>query len=113
MSIIGRLFGPRRHANRPPTADEVARVDVQAMIATARERGDVRPDAEVVASLVLGAEFTAERHHDADLRVRAVAASAATTEGLVSWVGSEHAQRLIADSEGPVDEQGRPRRPRG
>lgn len=80
------------------------------MIATARERGDRRSEPEVVASLIVGAELTAERHHDEDLRRRAAAAAVATRDRLVAAVGEDEAVRLFASSEGPVDEQGRPRR---
>ena len=112
MSIIARLFGPRRHETPAPTDADVAGVDLEGMIATARERGDVRGDHEVVASLILGAEFTSERHPDPGLRTRAAAASVAATRWLVGRVGRDEAARLVADSGGPVDEQGRPRRPR-
>lgn len=110
MSIIGRIFGSRRHATPAPTPEQVARVDVAGMIATARERGDVRDDHEVVASLIVGADFTAERHHDPDIRGRAAAASVATSRWLVERVGEERAAHLLAASEGPVDAQGRIRR---
>jgi hypothetical protein len=111
VTIIGRLFGSRRHANREPTPDEVADVDLDRMIAIARERGDRRSDPEVVASLVIGAEVTAERHHDADMRARAVAASVAATRWLVASEGEEEAARLLSTSDGPVDEAGQARRP--
>ena len=110
MPILGRLFGARRHAIPAPTPEQVAGVDVVAMIATARDRGDVRDDDEVVASLILGAEFTAERHHDPEIRSRASAAAVATSRWLVERVGEDRAAHLLAASAGPIDAQGRIRR---
>jgi glutamyl-tRNA reductase len=110
MSIIGRLFGARRHHTPEPTAEDVAAVDLDRMVSVARERGDRREEAEVVASLIVGAEVTAERHPDDALRSRAAAASVAATRWLVARVGEEEAARLVAASQGPVDEQGVPSR---
>lgn len=107
MRILGRLFGHRRHPVPEPTADDVARVDVDGMIGTARDRGDRRTDPEVVAALIVGAEITAERHHDEDLRRRAAAASLAARDWLVARVGEDEAAQLLSVSEGPVDEAGR------
>lgn len=111
MSLIGRLFGARRHPRPTPSAADVAAVDVDRMIDTARERGDRRTDAEALAGLLVGAEFSADRHPDADLRLRAAAAAVAVRDRLVSMVGEDRAAELLAASEGPVDEQGRARRP--
>lgn len=111
MTLIGRLFGPKRHPRPEPTAADVAAVDVDRMMRTARERGDEREDAEVLASLLVGAEFTAERHRDEDLRLRAAAAAVAVRDRLVSLVGEERAVQLFQSSKGPVGEDGRPRRP--
>lgn len=80
------------------------------MVATARERGDGRNEPEVVAALLVGAEFTADRHPDAELRRRASAAAIAVRDRLVELVGEEEAVRLLSDSDGPVDEQGRTQR---
>ncbi len=112
MSIVGRLLGRRRHPRPEPTAEDVAAIDVGRMIATARERGDRRSDAEVVAALVLGADFTADRHGDAEMRLRAAAAFEACRAWLVEQVGEDEGARLLVESEGPVDEQGRMRKPR-
>jgi hypothetical protein len=111
MSAFGRLFGARRHHTPDPTPEEVATVDLDGMVAVARERGDARGEAEVVASLIVGAEFTAERHPDGALRSRAAAASVAATRWLVSRVGRDRAAQMVAESAGPVDEQGVPKRP--
>ncbi len=107
MSGLSRLFGARRHSTPPPTDEEVAAVDVPRMLGVARERGDERPDNEIAAALLLGADLTAQRHPDADLRRRAAAASAATRDWLVARVGEEEAARLLSTSHGPVDEDGR------
>ncbi len=112
MGIFQALTGRRRHERPEPSLDDIAAVDVARMIATARERGDQRPDAEVVAALVLGADMTADRHPDADLRLRGAAAFEACRRWLVDRVGEEEGARLLAESEGPVDEQGRTARPR-
>lgn len=111
MSIIGRIFGARRHPRPEPSAADVAAIDVDKMVATARERGDTRDDSEVLAALLVGAEITSERHHDPGLRLRAAAASVAVRDRLVGMVGPERAIELLAASDGPVDENGRPRRP--
>lgn len=110
MNLIGRLFGPRRHPRPTPSPGDVAAVDVDGMIATAVERGDRRSEPEVVAALLVGAEFMAERHHDPAMRLRAAAAAVAVRDRLLGLVGHDEAVRLFAVSEGPVDERGRPRR---
>ena len=91
----------------------MAAIDVDRMIATARERGDRRPEAEVLAALLLGAELSADRHPDAEMRLRASAAALALRDRLVAEVGEERAVALLAASDGPVDEQGRTRRGAG
>ena len=88
----------------------MAAIDVDRMIATARERGDRRPEDEVLAALLLGAEVSADRHPDADLRLRASAAAIAVRDRLVAAIGEERAVTLLSESDGPVDEQGRTRR---
>jgi len=112
VSIMRRLFGHHRGPRPEPTPEEVAAVDVGGMIATARERGDTREDPEVVAGLLYGAEVTADRHPDEDLRRRAAAASVAALDWLVDRVGEHEAARLLSESDGPVDEQGRTARGR-
>ena len=87
-------------------------MDVSRMIVTARERGDRRMDPEVVAALMLGADLTADRHRDPDMRLRGAAAFEVCRRWLVEHVGEEEAARLLTESEGPVDEQGRMARPR-
>jgi hypothetical protein len=82
------------------------------MIATARKRGDRRTDAEVVAALMLGADLTAGRHEDADMRLRGAAAHEVCRRWLIERAGEDEAARLLTESEGPVDEQGRMARPR-
>ena len=82
------------------------------MIATARERGDPRTDPEVVAALMLGADLTAGRHGDEDMRLRGASAFEACRLWLVGRVGEDEAARLLAESEGPVDKRGRMSRPR-
>lgn len=111
MSMLGRIFGRRRYARPEPGPDDIARVDIAKMIATARERGDERTEPEVVAALLLGAGLTADRHPDADMRLRAAAAFEACRRWLVDYVGEDAAARLISESRGPIDEQGRMRRP--
>jgi len=113
VSLLARFFGTRRHPVPVPTPEEVAAVDVEGMIAIARERGDRRSDEEVVAALLLGAEFTASRHRDESLRVRASAAATALTRWLAARVGEDEAARLLSVSEGAVDEAGRYQRPPG
>jgi hypothetical protein len=112
VSIFGRLLRGRRFERPEPTPDDIARVDVGGMIATARERGDQRTDPEVVAALVLGADLTAERHADEDMRLRGASAFEACRRWLVERVGEDGAAHLIAESEGPVDQLGRMARPR-
>ena len=110
--MLRRLFGGRRYGRPEPDAQDIANVDVGRMISTARERGDRRTDPEVVAALMLGADLTAERHRDADMRLRGAAAFEACRRWLVAAVGEDEAARLLVESEGPVDEQGRTARPR-
>jgi len=116
VHILSRVFGPRRHARVEPTGAEVAAVDVSRMIEQARARGDVRSDDEILAALLMGADLTAERHPDPELRRRAAAAAVATRDALVDRVGEEEAARLLSTSAGPVGEDGttsrRPRRAR-
>ena len=95
-----------------PGPDDIARADVARMIRTARERGDRRSEPEVVAALMLGADLTADRHGDPEMRVRAAAAFEACRRWLVERVGDEEAARLLTTSEGPVDPQGRTSRVR-
>jgi hypothetical protein len=106
VSVLSRVFGPRRHAVPQPTDEQVAAVDVSAMLTLARARGDRRSDDEIAAALIVGADLTAERHPDADLRGRAAAASVATRDWLVGRVGEHEAARLLSTSLGPVGEDG-------
>jgi hypothetical protein len=114
VHIVSRIFGARRHTRPEPTDAEVAAVDVARMIEQARARGDVRSDAEILAALLMGADLTAERHPDPELRRRAAAAAVATRDRLVERVGEEEAARLLSASAGPIGEDGttsrRPRR---
>ncbi len=112
MSILQRVLGRRSYQRPEPGPQDIERVDVPKMIATARERGDGRTDPEVVAALMLGADLTADRHRDADMRLRGAAAFEACRAWLVDAVGEDEAARLLAESEGPVDQQGKPQRPR-
>jgi hypothetical protein len=116
VHIVSRIFGPRRHARAEPTDAEVAAVDVARMLEQARARGDVRSDEEILAALLMGADLTAERHPDPELRRRAAAAAVATRDALVDRAGEEEAARLLSTSAGPVGEDGttsrRPRRAR-
>ena len=112
MSVFRRLLRGRSYERPEPGPQDIARVDVARMIATARERGDRRTDPEVVAALMLGADLTAERHDNADMRLRGAAAFEACRRRLVADVGEDEAARLLTASEGPVDEQGRMARPR-
>lgn len=112
MSILRRLLGGRSHPRPEPGPEDIARIDVGGMIATARERGDRRTDPEVVAALMLGADLIAGGHRDADMRLRGAAAFEANRRWLIERVGEDEAARLLAESEGPVDEQGRMSRPR-
>jgi hypothetical protein len=114
VSILARIFGARRHVTPQPTDEQVAAVDVPRMLDLARARGDRRPDDEIAAALLVGADLTAERHHDPELRQRAAAASVATRDWLVARVGEDEAARLLSTSLGPVGEDGStPRRARG
>ena len=112
MSILRRVLGRRSYERPEPGPQDIADVDVAKMIATARERGDERTDPEVVAALMLGADLTADRHRDDDMRLRAAAAFEACRRWLVGRVGEDESARLLTESEGPVDKQGRPSRPR-
>ncbi len=116
VHIVSRIFGARRHVRAQPADADVAAVDVTRMIDQARARGDVRDDDEILAALLVGADLTAERHPDPDLRRRAAAASVATRRRLVERVGELEAARLVAASSGPIGEDGttarRPRRNR-
>ena len=109
--MLRRLLGRRRYDRPDPGPQDLARVDVARMIATARERGDQRTDPEVVAALMLGADMTADRHHDPDMRLRGAAAFEVCRTWLLSRVGEDTAAQLLSDSAGPIDEQGRLRRP--
>jgi hypothetical protein len=111
MSLINRLFGPRQHPRPEPAAADVAEVDVDRMIATARDRGDGREEAEVLAALLVGADFTAQRHRDPAMRLRAAAATEAVRTRLLALVGEGRATELFVESTGPVGEDGRARRP--
>ncbi len=115
MSLLSRVFGARRYATARPTDEQVAGVDVPRMLDRARARGDRRPDNEIAAALLMGADLTAQRHPDSELRQRAAAASVATRDWLVSRVGEDETARLLADSLGPVGEDGTTARsaPRG
>jgi len=106
VSILSRIFGARRHATPQPTDEQVAAVDVPRMLDLARARGDRRPDNEIAAALLMGADLTAERHRDPELRQRAAAASVATRDWLVVRVGEDEAARLVSASLGPVGEDG-------
>ena len=114
MSVLSRVFGARRHVTPQPTDEQVAAVDVPRMLDVARARGDRRPDDEIAAALLMGADLTAVRHPDPELRQRAAAASVATRDWLVARVGELEAARLLSVSLGPVGEDGTtPRRARG
>jgi hypothetical protein len=107
MSWFSQLFGARRrHAVPTPAAADVAAVDVPRMLDRARDRGDRRTDPEIAASLLVGADLTAERHPDEDLRRRAAAAAVATRDWLVARVGEDETARLAATSLGPIGEDG-------
>ena len=61
----------------------------------------------------MGADLTAERHSDPQVRQRAAAASVATRDWLVARVGDDETARLLSTSLGPVGEDGStPRRAR-
>jgi hypothetical protein len=106
VSLLSRVFGARRYATARPSDEQVAAVDVPRMLDKARARGDTRPDNEIAAALLLGADLTVQRHPDADLRQRAAAASVATRDWLVSRVGEEETARLLSVSLGPIGEDG-------
>jgi hypothetical protein len=114
VNPLARIFGPRRHVTPQPSEEDVAAVHVERMLDVARARGDRRPDDEIAAALLMGADLTAERHPDAEMRRRAAAASVATRDWLVARVGDDEAARLLSVSLGPVGEDGTtPRAPRG
>jgi hypothetical protein len=114
MFSLTRIFGARRHVTSQPSEEEVAAVRVPQMLDLARARGDRRSDDEIAAALLLGADLTAERHPDPELRRRAAAASVATRDWLVARVGEEEAARLLSASSGPIGEDGAtPRAMRG
>jgi hypothetical protein len=114
MHIVSRIFGARRYPRAQPSDADVAGIDVPRMIEQARARGDARSDDEIVAALLLGADLTAERHPDPELRQRAEAAARALRDDLVDRVGEVEAARLVSKSSGPIGEDGttarRPRR---
>jgi hypothetical protein len=114
VSILSRIFGAPRHVTPRPTDEQVAAIDVPGMLELARARGDRRLDDEIAAALLMGADLTAERHCDPEVRHRAAAASVATREWLVARIGHTETARLLSTSLGPVGEDGStPRRPRG
>jgi hypothetical protein len=114
VNVLARIFGARRHVTPQPSDEEVAAVRVARLLDVARARGDRRSDDEIAAALLLGADLTAERHPDAELRRRAAAASVATRDWLVARVGEDEAVRLLAASLGPIGEDGTiPRAKRG
>ena len=84
------------HLTPRPTGEQVAAVDVPGMLELARARGDRRPDDEIAAALLMGADLTAERHSDPEVRHRAAAASVATREWLVARVGHTETARLLS-----------------
>ena len=106
MKLLSRVFGARRYTTAQPTNEQVAAVDVPRMLDQARARGDDRSDNEIAAALLMGADLTADRHPDAELRQRAAAASVATRDWLVARVGEDEAARLVSVSLGPVGEDG-------
>jgi len=106
VSRLSRVFGARRYATARPTDEQVAAVDVPRMLDQARARGDRRPDNEIAAALLMGADLTAERHRDPQLRQRAAAASVATRDWLVNRVGEDETARLLSVSLGPIGEDG-------
>jgi hypothetical protein len=113
MGLLSRVFGARRYPTARPTDEQVAAVDLPRMLAQARARGDRRSDNEVAAALLVGADLTAQRHPDAELRQRAAAAAVATRDWLVARVGEDETAHLVSVSLGPVGEDGSlPRRPR-
>jgi hypothetical protein len=106
VNLLARVFGARRYATARPTDVQVAAVDVTRMLEQARARGDRRSDDEIAAALLVGADLTAERHSDPELRRRAAAASVATRDWLVARVGEDETARLVSVSLGPVGEDG-------
>jgi hypothetical protein len=106
VSLLSRVFGARRYTTARPTDEQVAAVDVARMLEKARARGDRRSDDEIAAALLLGADLTAERHRDPEMRQRAAAASVATRDWLVARVGEDETARLLSVSHGPVGEDG-------
>lgn len=104
--MLSRVFGARRHVTPRPTDEQVAAVDVPRMLDLARARRDRRPDNEIAAALLMGADLTAQRHPDPELRQRAAAASVATSNWLVARVGDGETARLLSASLGPVGEDG-------
>jgi hypothetical protein len=112
MNLIARIFGARRHVVAQPSDEEVAAVRVPHMLDLARARGDRRPDDEIAAALLMGADLTAERHPEPEMRRRAAAASVATRDWLVGRVGEDEAARLLSASLGPIGEDGTTPRPR-
>jgi hypothetical protein len=106
VGLLARVFGARRYATARPTDEQVAAVDVARMLDKARARGDRRPDNEIAAALLMGADLTAERHRDPELRQRAAAASVATRDWLVKRVGEDETARLLSVSLGPIGEDG-------
>jgi hypothetical protein len=106
LGLLSRVFGARRYATAKPTNEQIAAVDVARMLDQARARGDTRPDDEIAAALLLGADLTAERHPDPELRQRAAAASIATRDWLVGRVGEHETARLLSASLGPIGEDG-------
>jgi hypothetical protein len=106
VRLLSRLFGARHYVTARPTDEQVAAVDVPRMLDQARARGDRRRDNEIAAALLMGADLTAERHPDPELRQRAAAASVATRDWLVNRVGEEETARLLSVSLGPVGEDG-------
>jgi hypothetical protein len=114
VHLVSRIFGARRHPRAQPSDEEVAAIDLERMLDQARARGDDRSEDEVLAALLMGADLTAERHPDPDLRRRAAAAAVALRTQLADRVGEVEAARLVAASAGPIGEDGttarRPRR---
>ena len=106
MSLLSRAFAGRRYVTPRPTDEQVAAVDIPRMLEQARARGDRRSDNEIAAALLLGADLTANRHPDPELRQRAAAASVATRDWLVARVGEDETARLLSVSLGPVGEDG-------
>jgi hypothetical protein len=114
VNLLARIFGAPRHVTPQPSEEEVAAVRVPRMLDLARARGDRRSDNEIAAALLMGADLTAERHPDPELRRRAAAASVATRDWLVTRVGEDEAVRLLSVSSGPIGEDGTtPRATRG